>query len=126
MPSSRLTDLDGHFAGGVRLPHVESTIHGHVAGAPLGRYSPLNPRGLDPFHPFLYLSGTFTRSSDEELVARYRSRHGYVTRVKRAADRLERIFDRRARLRRIIAAIGGLGIGLALAHVFRAGSSRLR
>jgi hypothetical protein len=83
-----LTDLDGHFAGGVRLPHVESTVHGHAAGAPLGRYSPLNPLGLDPFHPFVYLSGTFTRSSDDELVARYRSRQGYVTRVKRAADHL--------------------------------------
>ena len=32
-----MTDADGHFAGGVRLPHVESTVNGHVAGAPLGR-----------------------------------------------------------------------------------------
>jgi hypothetical protein len=83
-----VTDRDGHFAGGVRLPHVESTVHGHVAGAPLGRYTPLNPLGLDPFHPFVYLSGTFTRSSDDELAARYPSGHDYVTRVKRAADHL--------------------------------------
>ncbi len=83
-----LTDLDGHFAGGVRLPHVESTVNGHVAGAPLGRYAPLNPLGLDPFHPFVYLSGTFTPSRDDELVARYPSRYDYVTRVKRAADYL--------------------------------------
>jgi hypothetical protein len=36
----------------------------------------------------VYLSGTFTRSSDDELAARYPSRHDYVTRVKRAADYL--------------------------------------
>ncbi len=28
------TDLDGHFKGGVRLPHVESKVDGKVAGAP--------------------------------------------------------------------------------------------
>ena len=42
-------DIDGHFAGGVRLPHVESTVHGRAAGAPLGRHTPLNSLGLDPF-----------------------------------------------------------------------------
>ena len=72
------TDADGHFAGGVRLPHVESTVHGRVAGAPLGRYAPLNPAGLDPFHPFVFLGGTFTRFSDDELLSRYASRRQYV------------------------------------------------
>jgi hypothetical protein len=82
------TDGDGHFAGGLRLPHVESEIHGRMAGAPLGRHTPLNPSGLDPFHPFVFLSGTFTRFSDDELFARYAERHEYVKRVKRAADQL--------------------------------------
>ena len=82
------TDADGHFAGGLRLPHVESQIHGHVAGAPLGRHTPLNSLGLDPFHPFVFLSGTFTRFTDAELLARYSSRLHYVERVRRAADDL--------------------------------------
>ena len=63
-----MTDVDGHFAGGVRLPHVESTMHGRVAGAPLGRHTPLNPLGLDPFNLFVFVSGTFTRFSDDELA----------------------------------------------------------
>jgi hypothetical protein len=83
-----MADGDGHFAGGVRLPHVESTVPRHVAGAPLGRQTPLNPLGLDPFHPFVFLSSTFTRFSDQELLSRYASRHRYVKRVKRAADHL--------------------------------------
>jgi Alpha/beta hydrolase domain len=81
-------DADGHFAGGLRLPHVESEVHGQVAGAPLGNFTPLNPLGLDPFHPFVFISGTFTRFTDDQLVARYSSRHEYVKRVKRAADHL--------------------------------------
>ena len=83
-----MTDGDGHFAGGVRLPHVESTVHGRVAGAPLGRHTPLNPLGLDPFNPFAFISGTFTRFSDDELLDRYRSRDQYTRRVRRAADHL--------------------------------------
>jgi hypothetical protein len=81
-------DADGHFAGGIRLPHVESEVHGKVAGAPLGNYTPLNPLGLDPFHPFVFISGTFTRFTEDKLVARYPSRHEYVKRVKGAADHL--------------------------------------
>ena len=86
-----LTDADGHFAGGVRLPHVASTVHGRDAGAPLGRYTPLNPAGLDPFHPFVFLGGTFTRFSDGELLNRYASCAQYVERVARAVNDL---FDR--------------------------------
>ena len=82
------TDGDGHFAGGLRLPHVESMARGHVAGAPLGRHRPLNPLGQDPFHPFKFISGTFTRFSDDEIRSRYGSRDEYVKRVKRAADHL--------------------------------------
>jgi Alpha/beta hydrolase domain len=83
-----VTDADGHFAGGVRLPHVASAVHGRVAGAPLGRHRPLNPLGLDPFNLFVFISGTFTRFSDDELLARYQSRAEYVRRVGRAADDL--------------------------------------
>ena len=78
-------DADGHFAGGVRLPHVASTVHGRVAGAPLGRYAPLNPAGPDPF---VFLGGTFTRFSDDELLSRYASRRQYVWRVARAVNHL--------------------------------------
>jgi hypothetical protein len=82
------TDADGHFAGGIRLPHVASEVRGRTAGAPLGQHTPLNPQGLDPFHAFVFLGGTFARFSDEDLLARYSSRHQYVTRVRRAADDL--------------------------------------
>ena len=82
------TDADGHFAGGLRLPHVESTLQGHAVGAPLGRHRPLNPLGQDPFHPFKFISGTFTRFSDAEILGRYASRDRYVKRVECAADQL--------------------------------------
>jgi Alpha/beta hydrolase domain len=81
-------DDDGHFAGGVRLPHVQSKIHGRIAGGPLGRHTPLNPLGETPFHPFIFISGTFTRFKDRELRDRYESRHQYVKRVHFAADYL--------------------------------------
>jgi hypothetical protein len=81
-------DADGHFAGGVRLPHIESVVDGRVSGAPLGNYEALNPAGIDPFNAFLFLGGTFTRFGDAEILARYPSRHLYVKRVKRAADDL--------------------------------------
>ena len=64
------------------------TSHGRVAGAPLGRHTPLNPVVLDPFDPFVFISGTFTRFKDDVLLTRYRSRQQYAERVKRAADRL--------------------------------------
>jgi hypothetical protein len=81
-------DSEGHFAGGVRLPHVDSEVRGRAAGAPLGSHEPLNPAGLDPFHPFVLLGGTFTRFSDGELVRRYPASHEYVKRVERAAESL--------------------------------------
>ena len=82
------TDADGHFAGGLRLPHVESTVHGREAGAPLGLYRPLNPLGENPLHPFKFISGTFTRFNDVEIIGRYASRDQFVKRVKCAADHL--------------------------------------
>jgi hypothetical protein len=82
------TDVDGHFAGGVRLPHVESTTETHVAGAPLGHHTPLNPLGEDPFDAFKFLSGTFTRFTCDEILNRYGSHDRYVKRVQDAADHL--------------------------------------
>jgi hypothetical protein len=81
-------DSDGHFAGGMRLPHVQSSVNGRVAGAPLGLQEPLNDAGRNPFHPFVLLGGTFTRFTDEYLLGRYASRHEYLQLVKRAADDL--------------------------------------
>lgn len=81
------TDSDGHFRGGVRLPHVESEVHGRIAGAPLGRHRPIN--FANPLNPFVYISGTFTRFTDDELLGRYESRRQYVKRVSRAADSLQ-------------------------------------
>jgi hypothetical protein len=83
-----VTDRDGHFAGGVRLPHVESEVHGHIAGAPLGRHTPLNFAPLDPPNPFVLIGGTFTPFTDDELLGRYASPRQYVKRVRRAADSL--------------------------------------
>jgi hypothetical protein len=80
-------DSDGHFAGGVRLPHVESHVRARVAGAPLGVHGPLNTSV--PGNVFVFLSGTFDRFSDSDLLARYPTRHGYVKRVKRAAEELD-------------------------------------
>ena len=42
----------------------------------------------DPFNLFVFISGTFTRFSDDELLDRYRSRDQYLSRVRRAADHL--------------------------------------
>jgi hypothetical protein len=82
------TDTDGHFVGGVRLPHVESEVHGRIAGAPLGCHTPLNFVELDPPNPFVFIGGTYTRFTDNELLRRYASRRQYVKRVRRAADSL--------------------------------------
>ncbi len=42
----------------------------------------------DPFNLFVFISGTFTRFSDDELLDRYQSRDQYLSRVRRAADHL--------------------------------------
>jgi hypothetical protein len=81
-------DADGHFAGGLRLPHVESEICGRVAGAPLGHHAPLNESGRNPLNVFVFLGGTFARFDNQEILARYPAKHFYVKRVMRAADDL--------------------------------------
>lgn len=78
-------DADSHFAGGVRLPHVESHVQGRVAGAPLGNHGPLGASS----NPFIFLAGTFERFEEAGLLARYPTRHAYVKRVKRAAEELD-------------------------------------
>ena len=60
-------------------------MQGRVAGAPLGNHGPLNTPG----NPFVFLSGTFERFKEDELLARYPTRNGYVKRVKRAAEALD-------------------------------------
>jgi hypothetical protein len=77
-------DADGHFAGGLRLSHVESIIHGRAVGAPLGNHRPLN----ESPNVFVLLGGTFARFNNAEILARYPVKHLYVKRVKRAADDL--------------------------------------
>ena len=42
-----------------------------------------------PGNVFVFLSGTFDRFTDADLLARYPTRHGYVKRVKRAAEELD-------------------------------------
>ena len=79
------SDIDGHFAGGMRLPHVFSVVHGHQAGAPLGLNAPLNPAGVGPFE---FIGGTFTRFTDDAIVSRYKTRREYVARVQRATSDL--------------------------------------
>jgi len=81
-------DADGNWLGGLRLPHVTSTVAGHPAGAPLGVNGGLNPAGVDPFNIFLWLGGTFTRFSDTDLASRYPTRLKYVERVSLAAAAL--------------------------------------
>ena len=78
-------DGDGNWEGGLRLPHVSSTVRESRAGAPLGTYDPLNDAGLDPFNAFALISGTFNRFSDAEILARYPTRQTYVRRVALAA-----------------------------------------
>jgi Alpha/beta hydrolase domain len=78
-------DADGHFSGGLRLPHVDSEISGRTAGAALGQHRPLNTAASDVF---ALLGGTFARFRPEEILARYPVQHSYVKRVRRAADHL--------------------------------------
>ena len=81
-------DADHHFAGGLRLPHVDSRVGGRVAGAPLGTHAPLNPAGLTPFHPFIFVGGTFSPFTGQQLEDRYPSQEQYVTQVRRSAEDL--------------------------------------
>ena len=89
MHSSRRLDADGHFAGGVRLPHVESEVQGRVAGAPLGNHTPLNDVGPDPVQrvrvPRRNVHALQGRGAPRSLSDAQRL---YVKRVKRAADDL--------------------------------------
>jgi hypothetical protein len=81
-------DADGNWAGGLRLPHLSSRVRGRRAGAPLGTYDPINEAGRAPFNPFALISGTFTRFSDAEILARFPTRQTYVRGVVLAAASL--------------------------------------
>ena len=82
-------DPDGNAVGGIRLPHVRTTVKGKQIGAPLGSY---NGRFLatDSSAPrmrrfFLEISGTFTPFSAPTLCKRYTDHDGYVDSVARGA-----------------------------------------
>src|SRR2546422_8315629 len=82
-------DPAGNAVGGIRLPHVRTTVKGKQIGAPLGSY---NGRFLatDSSAPrmrrfFLEISGTFTPFSAPTLCKRYTDHDGYVDSVARGA-----------------------------------------
>src|SRR2546422_668580 len=82
-------DADGNAVGGIRLPHVRTTVKGKQIGAPLGLY---NGRFLatDSSAPrgrrfFLEITGTFTPFSAPTLCERYTDHDGYVDSVARGA-----------------------------------------
>src|SRR2546425_622129 len=75
-------DADGNAVGGIRLPHVRTTVKGKQIGAPLGSY---NGRFLATNSFFLEISGTFTPFSALTLCERYTDHDGYVHSVARGA-----------------------------------------
>jgi uncharacterized protein (TIGR03382 family) len=89
-----VVDADGNWVGGIRPPHMPSTIDGMPAGAPLGRYDGINPAYLlapmiPPMpHIWCLLSGTFDPFTDADVQSRYPTKEEYVARVTRAADDL--------------------------------------
>jgi hypothetical protein len=89
-------DADNNATGGVRLPHMLSTVNGLSSGAPLGHY--FGTDTTEPANGFRLVGGVFTPFTDAELDARYPN-HGPLSiknRVQRAADQL---FDDRLILR---------------------------
>jgi Alpha/beta hydrolase domain len=81
-------DADGNALGGIRLPHMPTTLDpsGLPAGAPLGAYGGIEPAGL-PSNLFLILGGTFDPFSQQQLEKRYPNRT-YELLISRAADHL--------------------------------------
>jgi hypothetical protein len=83
VPAQR--DAEGNAIGGIRLPHMRSRWHGRPAGAPLGAYTGLD---LETTNPFFFLAGTFSPFSPQRLAQLYPTHEVYVTRVRRAVERL--------------------------------------
>jgi hypothetical protein len=90
-PDGRLVpalDEDGNALGGLRLPHLVTMIEGEPAGAPLGKYTGLNP--AEPDNIFAVIGGSFKPFDEKELRARYREPAAFLERVTRAAEALAR------------------------------------
>ena len=80
-----IRDPDGNALGGVRLPHMTATYHGHEVGAPLGTYEGFE-FNTESF--FILLGGHFTPFDAARLHSLYPSHGIYVNRVTQAAHRL--------------------------------------
>ena len=78
-------DAAGNALGGVRLPHMTSTVDGRQAGAPLGTYDGFEFNTQDPF---IFIGGHFTPFEPPRLEALYPSHGAYVHKVAQAAHRL--------------------------------------
>ncbi len=78
-------DADGNALGGVRLPHMTSTVNGRQVGAPLGTYNGFEFNATDPF---TFIGGHFTSFGAARLDALYPSHLSYVLKVAQAAHRL--------------------------------------
>jgi Alpha/beta hydrolase domain len=81
-------DADGNALGGVRLPHLPTTLDdGKMAGAPLGTYGALDLDFKDSNRYFL-ISGSFAPFSEDRFRALYPNHDAYVSAVSLAAKDL--------------------------------------
>jgi hypothetical protein len=81
-------DADGNALGGVRLPHLRTTLpDGKVAGAPLGTYNGLDLAFKDT-NTFFLIGGTFAPLEPDRLRAVYPTREAYVAAVDAAVKDL--------------------------------------
>jgi hypothetical protein len=83
-------DADGNAVGGLRLPHMPTTLENGVrAGAPLGAYN-----GLDWAHEqdnrYFFSSGTYQPFLPDKLKALYPDHNAYVAAVTASAEDLVR------------------------------------
>jgi hypothetical protein len=81
-------DADGNALGGVRLPHLRTTLpDGKVVGAPLGTYNGLD-LALKDTNTFFLIGGTFAPLEPDRLRAVYPTREAYVSAVAAAVKDL--------------------------------------
>ncbi len=81
-------DADGNAKGGVRLPHMPTTLaDGKQAGAPLGSYTGI-AWDHETSNIFFMISGTFTPFPPDKIKALYPDHETYVTAVTAAAQEL--------------------------------------
>ena len=81
-------DADGNALGGVRLPHLRTTLpDGKVVGAPLGTYNGLDLAFKDTNFFFL-IGGTFVPLEPDRLRTIYPTREAYVAAIDAAVKDL--------------------------------------